>query len=490
MPKDKDSTTVRAVRSLRDGVPVRGLMVLALAAFSAGCYTNQIKDFTPKKGMVCDSVRITGSFHKIGDLDGVWFNGVPARASFRHFPAPKGPLEILAEVPEGASNGPIRIRIAPVEGVIFGGKGLDYTFAKPFSVTGSPPVPAIDSFLANPATIKPGQASTLTWQVSPAVKLLTLDGADVTGTNSQMVSPESTTVYALVAKNDSCLQRSQVLTVTVTPSPETAAATTPTNAPGETPAVNGKEPVPASEPPPPAAPLPAVAASAPAIQSAVPQPAAPAAEPVPVPAPVVSKARGTNAPAVVARKDGAFVDIKSRIGLADQVSGSRQLDVSTNQPGEDQPDLAVFRLDGAKIAQYTFTPGIIGGAAFSPGGDQAVVVTSDPNGFSASYVTEIERFATHYKFQFPVNIMDGFKTATNRWHVLFSPDDTLVMVSTVPVASSGKVAILVHDLVQQKDVGTLIQAGCKTCDLQGEVLNGTAVQVKVDGTVVATLPIK
>jgi hypothetical protein len=381
-----------------------------------------------------------------------------------------------------------------VEGVIFGGKGMDYTFRAPFSVTGSPPAPAIDSFTAEPATIKPGQKSTLSWQVSPAVKLLTLDGADVTGTNSETVSPESTTVYALVAINDSCLQRSQVLTVTVTPSPEIAASANPTNPPGETPAVNVKQLAPTNEPAPAAAsPMIATAASTaasvPSSQPAAPQSAAPVAAPVPVPVPVVSKARSTNAPVLVARKNGLFIDLKSRIGLADQVCGSRQLEVSTNRPGEDQPDLAVFRQDDARLAQYDFTPGIIGGAALSPGGDQAVVVTSDPNGFSASYVTEIERFATHYKFQFPVNIMDGFKTATNRWHVLFSPDDTLVMVSTVPVAGSGKVAIQVHDLVRQKDIGTLIQASCKVCDLQGEVLNGNTVQVKVDGAVVATLPI-
>ena len=66
--------------------------------------------------MVCDQVRITGTFHyDLDDLDGVWFNGVAAFASFRHFPAPNGPLEILAIVPEGASNGPIRVKISTEE---------------------------------------------------------------------------------------------------------------------------------------------------------------------------------------------------------------------------------------------------------------------------------------------------------------------------------------------------------------------------------------
>ena len=480
MPKEKCSAVFLAVRSISGGVTVRCLAVLALAAFPAVCLAGEIKDFTPKSAMVCDNVRITGTFNKIGDLDGVWFNGVPARASFRHFPDPKGPLEILAVVPEGASNGPIRVKISAVEGVIFGGKGMDYTFREPFTVTGSPPVPAIDSFSANPTTIKQGQTSTLSWQVSPAVTFLTLDGANVSDTNSQTVSPATTTIYALVAKNESCLQRSQLLTVTVIPPPESAASANPTNHPDVTLAVNGGALAQANEAPP--------AVTSPVATTTASTAAQPAG-PVPVPAPVVSNARNTNTLAREARQDGLFVDIKSKIGFASQTCGSRQLQVSTNVTGWDLPDLAVFQQGGTVLAQHNFQPGIIGGAALSPGGDQAVSVTADPNGFSASYVTEIERFATHYKFRFPVNIMDGFKTATNRWHVLFSPDDTLVMVSTVPVGSPAKIAVQVHDLVRQKNIGPLIQARCAACDLQGEVTNGNTVVIKLDGAVVATFPI-
>ena len=316
---------------------------------------------------------------------------------------------------------------------------MDYTFREPFSVTGSPPVPAINSFSANPATIEPGQTSTLSWQVSPAVKQLTLDGADVSGTNSQTVSPATTTVYYLVAKNESCLKRSQAVAVTVMPSP---------------------------------------------------QPASIVSGPVKPQAVADSDARKTNTIALEARKNGPFVDIKSKIGFASQTCGSRQLQVSTNVTELALPDLAVFRQDGAILAQHNFQPGIIGGAAFSPGGDQAVSVTADPNGFSASYVEVIERFATHYRFQFPVNVMEGFKTATNRWHVLFSPDDTLVMVSSVPVGSPAKIAVQVHDLVRRKNIGPLIQADCAACDLQGEVINGNTVTVKLDGAVVATFPIQ
>jgi hypothetical protein len=495
MTKEKSSAVFRATRGIRGGVRVRCLAFLAGVACSAGCVTNQVKDFTPKSAMVCDPVRITGTFHyDPGDLDGVWFNGVPAFASFRHFPAPNGPLEILAIVPEGASNGPIRVKISTDEIATFGSKGMDYTFREPFSVTGSPPVPAINSFSANPATIEPGQTSTLSWQVSPAVKQLTLDGADVSGTNSQTVSPATTTVYYLVAKNESCLKQSQAVAVTVVPSPKITAPGSPVSPPGNALTVNGEGPARTNESSPvilsPGATTVAPTVATPSDQQlTAPKPAPTTGGPVNVQAVAGSGARHTNTVAVAARKNGPFVDIKSKIGFASQTCGSRQLQVSTNRPGEGQPDLAVFRQDGAILAQHNFQPGIIGGAAFSPGGDQAVSVTADPNGFSASYVDVIERFATHYRFQFPVNVMEGIKPATGRWHVLFSPDDTVVMVSSVPVAGPARITIQVHDLVRRKDIGTLIQANCAACDLQGEVINGNTVRVKLDGAVVATFPI-
>ena len=487
MTKEKCSAVFHAVRWL--ALPV-------LSVLLDGCVTNQVKDFTPKSAMVCDQVRIIGTFHyDPADLSGVWFNGVPAFASFRHFPAPNGPLEILAIVPEGASNGPIRIKISTDEITTFGPKSMDYTFREPFSVTGSPPAPAINSFSASPASIKPGQTSTLSWQVSPAVKQLSLNGADVSGTSSQTVSPATTTIYYLVAQNESCLKCSQAVAVTVEPSSKITASGGPVTHPGDASAVNGGSTAQTNEsspvtPAPGATTVASTVAPSPDQQPAAPAPEPAVARPAKVKAVAGSGAHKTNPVAVAARKNGPFVDIKSQIGFASQTCGSRQLQVSTNVAGWALPGLAVFRQDGAILAQHNFQPGIIGGAALSPGGDQAISVTADPSGFSASYVDVIERFATHYKFQFPVNIMEGFKPATGRWHVLFSPDDTLVMVSSVPVAGPAKIAVQVHDLVRQKDVGTLIQANCAACDLQGEVTNGNTVVVKLDGAIVATFPIQ
>lgn len=494
MTNGKCSTVFLAVRSLRCGVPVRSLTFLALALFSAGCLTKQVKDFTPKSGMICDGVRITGTFHNLGRLDGVWFNGVPANASFRNFPAPNGPREIFAVVPEGASNGPIRVKISTEKGVAFWVKGTDHTFGADFSVTGSPPVPAINSFSANPATIKPGQTCVLQWQVSPAVTQLILNGADVSGTTSKTVSPATTTFYELVAKNESCLQRSQALAVTVIPSPKITMLGNSVYHPGDTLTVNGEglarsgesSQIVFSQ----GATTVAVTVATPsANQLKAPIPAALVNGPVNVQAVVGADGSNTNTLALEAKKNGPFVEIKSKIGIASQTCGSKQLQVATNAPGVALPDLAVFLQDGAMLAQHNFTPGIIGGAAFSPGGDQAVSVTADPNGFSASYLDVIERFATHYRFQFPVNLMDGFKTVAGRWHVLFSPDDTLVMVSSALTGGSAKIAIQVHDMVRQKNIGPLIQANGAAGDLQGEVINGNTVRVILDGAVVATIPI-
>jgi hypothetical protein len=66
------------------------------------------------------------------------------------------------------------------------------------TVTIAPPV--ISSFTANPATISPGQSSTLSWSGSGATTLSIDQGVGaVSGTTSQMVSPATTTTYTLTA---------------------------------------------------------------------------------------------------------------------------------------------------------------------------------------------------------------------------------------------------------------------------------------------------
>lgn len=484
MTKEKCSAVFHAVRWL--ALPV-------LSVLLDGCVTNQVKDFTPKSGMICDEVRITGKFHKSSRLDGVWFNGFPASAAFRHFPAPNGPLEILAVVPEGASNGPIHVRISLDEDVPLWVKGTDFKFSENFVVTGAPPAPVINSFSASPGTIKEGQTTTLSWVVTPATARLTLEGADVSGTTTKTVSPETTTFYELIAKNESCFPQRQTVLVTVIPAPKITGFGNPVYHPGDTLAIHGEglaregesSQVIFSQ----ASTTVELAVSNPAAeQLTVPIPAAIMGGPVNVQVVVGSDISKTNTFTVDARKNGSFIDIKSKIGLAGQKVGSRQLEVSTNAP-DGGPDLAVFRDGAAVLAQHNFQPGLIGGAALSPNGQQGISVTADPNGFSASYVNLIERFDSHYRFQCPVNIMDGTKVAAGRWHVLFSPDDTIVIVSSVPAGGLSKITIQVQDLVRRKNIGTVVQANCTACDLQGEVVNGNTVRIKVDGAVVATFPI-
>ena len=62
--------------------------------------------------------------------------------------------------------------------------------------------PMISSFEADPTTIKEGESSTLTWNVTGATSLSVAPGiGTVTGT-STVVSPDDTTEYTLTATND------------------------------------------------------------------------------------------------------------------------------------------------------------------------------------------------------------------------------------------------------------------------------------------------
>ena len=62
-----------------------------------------------------------------------------------------------------------------------------------------PPAPVTATLSANPASIQPGQSSTLTWSTQNATDI-TLDGNKVEANGSQTVSPGQTTTYHLTAK--------------------------------------------------------------------------------------------------------------------------------------------------------------------------------------------------------------------------------------------------------------------------------------------------
>ena len=61
-------------------------------------------------------------------------------------------------------------------------------------------LPIIGYFAADPYTVVKGNATTLTWEVSQASKVL-LNGVEVPANGSRIVSPAGTTNYTLTAIN-------------------------------------------------------------------------------------------------------------------------------------------------------------------------------------------------------------------------------------------------------------------------------------------------
>ena len=80
-----------------------------------------------------------------------------------------------------------------------------------------PPAPVISSFTATPATVAPGQSTTLAWQVSNAasVRLSHVSGAFRAASSSVVVVPAATITYTLTATNSGG-STEQTATVTVT----------------------------------------------------------------------------------------------------------------------------------------------------------------------------------------------------------------------------------------------------------------------------------
>jgi hypothetical protein len=465
----------------------------AIVALCAGCFTHNLTDFNPKRGMVCDPVRITGTIYNIGHLDGVWFNGIPANASIRAFPPPSGPLEILAYVPVGATTGPIRASISVGWGWVLGVIGTDKTFATPFSVVGSPAVPVIASFTANPVLIKEGASSTLQWSVAGPLTALTLNGANVLGAAaSQVVTPVATTTYTLVATNV-CLQRNASTTVNVIPLPKLTSLSplgpyhpgqainangvglTRSGATSQLVFVQGATTVAPTDPSP----------SPSQLHASVPVFSSGAAS---VSARVGSDVSNVLNFVVDSRQNGAFTEMKGNLQTAGSTTcGTRTMQIFHNPPGWARPYLAVFQQGTTVLAQHNFDVGPIGGAAFSPGCDQGVSVSYQPPGTAAPYLEVVERFGSPPVYQFSLSIMDGFTTVPERWHILFSPDDKIVVLSTASSAP-GRISIRVRDMAQQRDLAGLIDTPCAACSLTAQVINGNSVRLTLDGTVLGTYP--
>jgi len=77
--------------------------------------------------------------------------------------------------------------------------------------------PVIGAFRATPATLQPGQATTLSWEVSGA-EALSLSGVGAVTGSSRVVTPDVTTTYVLTASNAFGSTQAET-TVTVNPAP-------------------------------------------------------------------------------------------------------------------------------------------------------------------------------------------------------------------------------------------------------------------------------
>lgn len=82
-----------------------------------------------------------------------------------------------------------------------------------------PPCPVVNTFTASPSNAQPGQAVTLTWNVSNASDVR-IDGTAVAASGSMIVTASATTTYTLTAAGSGnwCPQTAQA-TVTITPCP-------------------------------------------------------------------------------------------------------------------------------------------------------------------------------------------------------------------------------------------------------------------------------
>lgn len=214
-----------------------GIALLPLL-LCGGCTRTEIADFSPKSGMAGDKVRIDASLCSGVWLEGVWFNDVRADGAV----IAKGRRAILASVPEGASTGPIRVRLDTGVGK-YGERHIEHIFSENFfvgevpeyrpvvgEVPGDSPVvggvpknilealrPRIMSFTATANTvledetmysIRKGDSLELKWDTRPS-QLSELDligpggNTSVLGKKSMTVSPPAGThTYKLIAWKD------------------------------------------------------------------------------------------------------------------------------------------------------------------------------------------------------------------------------------------------------------------------------------------------
>ncbi|MEK7080680.1 MAG: hypothetical protein AAB925_02535, partial [Patescibacteria group bacterium] len=131
------------------------------------------------------------------------------------------------EIDHGVGNvlGKSGIIVKPAETTTYTltAKNISGTAAWSITIAVNTPLPIIDSFSAEPATITKGEFATLSWTLSGgAPTALSIDKGvgSVLGASSKNVSPLATTTYTLTAENDGgSVAKSVTITVNKIPAP-------------------------------------------------------------------------------------------------------------------------------------------------------------------------------------------------------------------------------------------------------------------------------
>lgn len=496
----------------RNYAPIMGIgMIILLAGCSA-----EFTDFSPTEGSACDTVRIDGHHHRVGDIF-VYFNGVRSEQVFFHTYPGETESQLTAIVPLGATTGPIRVLNETGWGVIIGALGGDHTFEEDFRVWNSNyHIPRI-GFRATPDEILEGESSTLSWILPPFIRLdgLYLNGGSYTNLDvlsrdpSEIeVSPTRTTTYEL-RKEIRCQTRTETAIVTVNPVQRPPVIThlgETTVAPGDEVDAYGEH-----------LRFGSLRSELVFVQGGVEHPVIdsspeedhlnarlPAAL-VAGPATVFARVDAMTSAAVrftieegplPGRANGVFIEITSRINLAalsDEIECGTEghtLEITERPAGSTTQYRAHFKDDGSTVERINFDTHSLGGAALSPRCENGVVVHSlDPTGVGLDdeYMLMVYRYARDRTRDFrPIHIWDGSTLADGWFHVLFSPDDSIVIYSSAASSSPRDLSIHIFDLEEWRSIRTAINVDCGTdCrSLRAEIYDRINLRITLDGRIV------
>jgi hypothetical protein len=181
-------------------------------------------------------------------------------------------------------------------------------------------------------------------------------------------------------------------------------------------------------------------------------------------------------------QNGPFVEMTGQIGTGTPVScGSRTLTVTATGAASAQ---ALFMEGGRTLDAIPIQLGPLAGAAFSPGCNNAVVVTHIDRSTAQLIVQPFRTGAAPF---------NGFPIRTDvpeRWHLLFSPDDSLLLATAGTISgATGPLTLTLGNLDDGRS--TADSAGCSpSCGSVSATVEASAqVRVTVDGVALSPMRI-